>query len=71
MESQNDSDPVVVGALGAIADRLPGWRAQIPGTISEVKLKKSALLTTVQVFRHVQRLPEVWKSLEFEKSRHL
>ena len=22
--------PVVVGALGAIADRLPGWLAQIP-----------------------------------------
>ena len=28
--------PVVVGALGAIADRLPGWLAQIPGTISDV-----------------------------------
>ena len=25
---------VVVCALGAIADRLPGWLAQIPGTIS-------------------------------------
>ena len=32
--------PVVVGALGAIADRLPGWLAQIPGTISEVELQK-------------------------------
>ena len=30
--------PVVVGALGAIADRLPGWLAQIPRTISEVGL---------------------------------
>ena len=28
--------PVVVGALGAIADRLPDWLAQIPGTISDV-----------------------------------
>ena len=38
--------PVVVGALGAIANRLPGWLAQIPGTISEVELQKSALLET-------------------------
>ena len=30
--------PVVVGALGAIADRLPGWLAQIPGTVSEVEV---------------------------------
>ena len=36
--------PVVIGALGAIADRLPGWLAQIPGTISEVELQKRALL---------------------------
>ena len=36
---------VVVGALGAIiADRLAGWLAQIPGTISEVDLQRSALL---------------------------
>ena len=41
--------PVVVGALGAIANRLPGWLAQIPGTISEVQLQKSALLGTAQV----------------------
>ena len=33
--------PLVVGALDAIADRLPGWLAQIPGTISEVELQKS------------------------------
>ena len=26
--------PVVLGVLGAIADRLPGWLSQIPGTIS-------------------------------------
>ena len=26
---------VVVGALGAIADRLPGWLVQILGTINE------------------------------------
>ena len=36
--------PVVVGALDALADWLPGWLAQIPGTISEVELQKSALL---------------------------
>ena len=52
--------PVVVGALGAIADRLPGWLAQIPGTISEVEPQKSALLETVQVLRHVLRLPGLW-----------
>ena len=38
--------PVVVGALGTIADKLPGWLAQIPGTISEVELQNSALLET-------------------------
>ena len=32
--------PVVVGA---IADRLPGWLAQIPRTISEVELQNRAL----------------------------
>ena len=44
---------VVVGALDAIADRLPGWQAQIPGTIGEVELQKSALLGTAQVFQRV------------------
>ena len=52
--------PVVVGALGARADRLPGWLAKIPGTISEVELQKSALLGTAQVLRHVLRLPGLW-----------
>ena len=52
--------PVVVGALGAIADRLPGWLAQILGTISEVELQKSALLGTSQVLRRVLRLPGLW-----------
>ena len=52
--------PVVVGALGAIAGRLPGWLAQIPGTISEVELQKSALLGTAQVIRRVLRLPGLW-----------
>ena len=51
---------VVVGALGAIADRLPGWLAQIPGTISEVELQKSTLLGTAQVFQRVLRLPGLW-----------
>ena len=46
--------PVVVGALGAIADRLSGWLAQISGTISEVKLQKRAHL------RCVLRLPGLW-----------
>ena len=52
--------PVVVGALGAITDRLPGWLAQIPGTISEVELQNSALLGTAQLLRHVFRLPGLW-----------
>ena len=30
--------PVVAGAISVIADRLPGWLAQIPRTISEVEL---------------------------------
>ena len=38
---------VVVGALGAIANRLPGWLAQIPEMINEVELFKSALLVMV------------------------
>ena len=50
--------PVVVGALGTIADRLPGWLAQIPGTISE--LQKSAFLEMAQVLRRVFRLPGFW-----------
>ena len=33
--------PVVVGALDAIADRLPGWLAEIPETMSNVELQKS------------------------------
>ena len=42
--------PVVVGALGAIADRLPGWLVQILGTIGEVELRKSILLGMAQMF---------------------
>ena len=49
--------PVVVGALGAVSDRLLGWLAQIPRTISEVELQESTLLGTVQVLRRVLRLP--------------
>ena len=60
--------PVVVGALGAIDDRLPGWLAQIPGTISVVGLQKSALLGTAQVLRRVLRLPGLWQSLESENN---
>ena len=52
--------PVVVGALGAIVYKLPGWLAQISGTIKEVELQKSALLGAAQVLRHVFRLPPLW-----------
>ena len=52
--------PVVVGALGAMADRLPSWLAQIPGTINEVELQKSALLGTAKILRRVSRLPGLW-----------
>ena len=52
--------PIDVGALGAIADRLPSWLAQIPGTINEVKLQKSALLGTAKILRRVLRLPGLW-----------
>ena len=51
---------VVVGALGAITNRLLGWLAQIQGTISEVELQKSALLGTAQVLRRVLILPGLW-----------
>ena len=51
---------VVVGALDAIADRLPGWLAQIPRTISEVELQKIGLLGTGQVLRRVLRLSGLW-----------
>ena len=37
---------VVVGALGAVAARLPGWLVQILGTIKEVELQRSAILGT-------------------------
>ena len=49
MENQNLVISVVDDALGAIADRLPGWLVQILGTIGEVELQKSALLGTAQV----------------------
>ena len=49
--------PVVVDELSAIADRLLGWLAQIPETISKVELQKCALLVTVQVLRRVFGLP--------------
>ena len=52
--------PVVVGALGSIADKLPGWLAQILGTISEVELQKGAFLEAVQVLRRVLILPGLW-----------
>ena len=58
--------PVVVGALSAIGDRLPGWLARIPRTISEVELQKSALLVTAQVFRRVLRPPGLWYSADSE-----
>ena len=51
---------VIPVEVGAIADRLPGWLAQIPGTISEVERQKSALLRTAQVLRRVLRLPALW-----------
>ena len=52
--------PIVVGALGEIADRLPGWLDQIPRTISEFELQKSALLRTTQFLRRVFRLSRLW-----------
>ena len=52
--------PVVVGALGAIANKLPDLLAQIPRTISEVELQKRVLLGTAQVLQHVLRLPGFW-----------
>ena len=51
---------VVVGALGAIADRLPGWLAQIQEMISKFELQKRPLLGKAQVIRRVLRLPELW-----------
>ena len=52
--------PVVVGALGRIADRLPGWLAQIPRMIREVELLKSALLETAQVLQSLFRISGFW-----------
>lgn len=52
--------PVVVGALGAIASNLEDWLGQIPGTISEVELQKSAILGTAKTLRRVLRLPGLW-----------
>ena len=61
--------PVVVGALGAIADRLPGWLAQVMvSERSEVELQKSALLGTAQVLRCVFILPGIWYSPESENN---
>ena len=41
---------VVVGALGAIANRLLSWLAHIPGMIKEVKMQKDTLLGMAHVF---------------------
>ena len=41
---------VVVGALGAIANRLPSWLAHIPEMIKEVKMQKDTLLGMAHVF---------------------
>ena len=60
MKSQNHGDPSSFGALGAIADRLPGWLAQTLGTISEVELQKSTLLGTAQALQRVLKLPALW-----------
>ena len=50
--------PVVVGALGEISEKLPGWLAQIPGAISKVaELQMSAFLGPAQVLWCVLRLP--------------
>ena len=61
--------PVVVGAVDATADRLPGWLAQIPGTISsKVELQKSTFLGTAQVLLRMLRFPRLWSSPEFENN---
>ena len=52
--------PVVIGALGAMSDRLTSWLAQIPGHIDESDLQKSALLGTAKILRRVLRLPGLW-----------
>ena len=52
--------PVVVGALGAIADRLSDGLAQIPGTINKVELHKRALLGTAPILRRILKLPGLW-----------
>ena len=59
---------VISVVVGAIADRLPGWLAQIPGTIIEVELQKSALLGTAQVLQHVLKLPGLWQNRESENN---
>ena len=51
---------IMVMSLGAIADRLLGWLAQITGTISKVELQKSALLGAAHVLRRVLRFPGFW-----------
>ena len=53
--------PVVFSALGAMSEKLPGWLAQMPETISKVaELQKSAFLRPAQILRCVLRLPGLW-----------
>ena len=59
--------PVVVCALGAIADKSPGWLAQISGTISKVQLQ-NALLRPAHVLWRVLRLPKLWQRPEYENN---
>ena len=51
---------VAVGALGAIAEKLPSCLAEVPEAIMNFELRKSALLRIVQVLQCVLRLQELW-----------
>jgi hypothetical protein len=52
--------PVVIGALGAVTERFPGWISLIPGKINAIRLQKAALLGTAKILRRVLKLPGLW-----------
>lgn len=52
--------PMVIGTLWAVTPKLKEWLQQIPGTKSEVSVKKSAALGTAKILNQKPRSLRVY-----------
>ncbi len=52
--------PVSIRALKAVTPKLGEWLQQIPGTTSEISVKKSAVLGTAEILCRTLKLPGLW-----------